>query len=255
MASFTKTGTPIVFGVNKYKRSTVGLKFNSYTVAANSVPLLTIADGTKQRILQPGTAMAKIISGSDAGKIGPFQAAGTADKWTMTPGGTWSGGTFTMTIGSITTAAIPFGANLATLQAALDAAFGAGNVVASGGPQSTTATAYTAGGSGIYTGPLTMTLNIGSVTGTSPTNTPVHTVTGIAGALDGRSSTSNLVGLNDTALPWQLLEHDAEVGVLYDGTVYQGWCYELDVNGASIALQNATATAMVAQKSMSITFQ
>lgn len=252
MASFTKTGTPIAFGVNKFLRSTVGLKYASYTVAANAVPLLTIGDGSKQRILQPGTAMAKITSGPDTGKIGPYQAAGTADKWTMTPGGTWSAGTFKVSCNGLTTAAIAFGAANTVVQAACDLAFGAGNVVVTGGPQATTPTVYTCGGN--FTGPQTVSLDISLITGTAPTNTPVHTVTGVVGALDGRSTTSNIVGICGTFVGWQFIEHDVEVGVLYDGTVVQGWCLELDVNSASIALQNATATAMVAQKTMSVTF-
>jgi hypothetical protein len=252
MASFTKSGTPSAFGKNNYKRSTVGMKFNSYTAAAGAQPLAVVVDGSRQKILQPGTCMAKITSGPDTGKVGPFQAVGTADRWTMTPGGTWSAGTYTVTVGSITTAPIPYNAILSVLQSALDAAFGAGSIVAGGGPQNTTATTYTSGGN--YSGPQTVTLNIASVTGTSPTNAPVHTTTGVAGSLDGRSVTTNIVGLNETFLPWQLLEHDTEIAVLYDGTVYQAWCIEYDLNGLPIVLQNATATAMVAQKAMSITF-
>lgn len=260
MGSFTKNspGSPSTFGKNEYKRSTVGLKFGSVTLAANSVPYVAVANGPAQKILQPGTVLAKITSGPDTGKYGPFQAAGTADKWTATPGGTWSAGTFTVTvsgipnIGSLTTAAIPFGAANTVVQAACDAAFGAGNVTVTGGPQATTATVYTAGGN--FSGPLTMAVNIGSITGSSPTVAMVHTVTGVVGALDGRSTSANIIGLLETYCPWQLLEHDVDVAHLYDGTVVQGWCFEYDVNGVAQVLGNTTAAFMIAQKSMSITF-
>lgn len=73
MSTFVKGGgvtTP--FGKNEYLRSTNPKpRFESYTVAASSVPARTI-DGTSQKILQPGTVMAKITSGGDAGKIGPY---------------------------------------------------------------------------------------------------------------------------------------------------------------------------------------
>lgn len=73
MSTFIKggsVGTP--FGRNEFLRSTRGLKVESYTVAAASVLPRTIDGATNQKILQPGTVMAKITSGGDAGKIGPY---------------------------------------------------------------------------------------------------------------------------------------------------------------------------------------
>lgn len=74
MSSFVKGGgvrTP--FGRNEFLRSTNPKpQTESYTVAAASVPLETI-DGNDEKILQPGTVMAAITSGADAGKIGPYQ--------------------------------------------------------------------------------------------------------------------------------------------------------------------------------------
>ena len=255
MPSFTKGGalqTP--FGVNRYLRSTVGVKKTSYSVAKNSVPGVVIADGSTQKILQPGTVMAKITSGPDTGKIGPFQAAGTADVWTVTPTGTWSGGTFTVTVNGQTTAPIAFGATAATIQTAVQAlsSVGAGNLLVTGGPQSTTPTVYTAAGN--LQGSVALSLNVSLVTGSSPVAGAVHTTTGIAGSLDGRSSTAGIVGLNDTFLPWQLLNHDEQIAVTYEATAVQAWCIELTAAGTPQACQNATATAMVAQKSMSLTF-
>lgn len=78
MADFVKGGgvsTP--FGRNEFLRSTNPKpQTESYTVSAASVPTQTI-DGFEQKILQPGTAMAAITSGPEAGKIGPFQAGAT----------------------------------------------------------------------------------------------------------------------------------------------------------------------------------
>ena len=150
MPAFVKGGaarTP--FGKNAYLRSTRGLKFESYTCAAATVPAETIDGNANQKVLQPGTVMAKITSGADIGKVGPFQA----------------------------------------------------------------------------------------------------------GVTDGREALANIVGLNDTFLPWQLIERDVEIAVLYEGTAVQGWCYELDAAGARIALTNATADAMRGVKGMDITFK
>jgi hypothetical protein len=151
MSTFVKGGgvsTP--FGRNEYLRSTDPKpRFDSYTVAASSVPARTI-DGTQQKILQPGTVMAKITSGGDAGKIGPFQQ---------------------------------------------DAA-------------------------------------------------------------DGRQTLTNVVGLLDTFLPWQLLERDVEVAVAYQAHAVQAWCTELTTAGGAVpqTLTNTTADAMRGGKKLQITF-
>ena len=75
-----------------------------------------------------------------------------------------------------------------------------------------------------------------------------------AGALDGRQTAANIVGLAQTFLPWQLTERDVEIGVLYGCTAVQANCIEYDAAGAPIPLSDTTATALVAQKGMSITF-
>lgn len=150
MPAFVKGGaarTP--FGKNQYLRSTQDVKFESYTVAAASVPARTIDGNAGQKVLQPGTVMAKITSGDDAGKIGPFQA----------------------------------------------------------------------------------------------------------GAADGRQTAANIVGLNDTFLPWQLIERDVEVACAYEATAVQAWCIELDAGGLEIPLTNATADAMRGVKGMDIHFK
>ena len=74
-------------------------------------------------------------------------------------------------------------------------------------------------------------------------------------ATDGREVLANIVGLNNTFLPWQLLERDVEVAAVYECTAVQGWCFERDAAGARIALTNATADAMRGVKGLDIHFK
>lgn len=141
MSTFVKggsTGTP--FGRNEFLRSTRDVKFESYTFAAATLPAVTIDGVSGQKILQPGLAIAKITSGVDIGKVGPYQT-------TMT---------------------------------------------------------------------------------------------------DGRQLAANIVGINSTFLPWQLIERDCEVAVVYEATVVLAWCFELAAGGAYQALGATAANAMKA---------
>jgi hypothetical protein len=80
MASFDTSGkglrTP--FGRNEWRRSTEDEKTESYTCSAAATPAETIDGDATQKVLQPGEVLAKITSGPEAGKVGPFQA-GVAD--------------------------------------------------------------------------------------------------------------------------------------------------------------------------------
>jgi hypothetical protein len=62
-------------------------------------------------------------------------------------------------------------------------------------------------------------------------------------AADGRQTIANVVGINDTFLPWQLLERDVEVAVVYEATVVQAWCFERGVAGVRAALTTAGLVA------------
>jgi hypothetical protein len=154
MASFTKGGPSArpPFGANEWLRSTQDVKFESYTVAASTIPSVTI-EGSAQKILQRGVVMAKITSGVESGKIGPYS-------------------------------------------------------------------------------------------------------TDTVGVTDGRSTAANIVGINDTFLPWQLLDRDVEVGVAYEATGVQAWCLEYTLAGGSTpqALSNTTADAMRTAKGVNIHF-
>lgn len=130
------------FGVNEFLRSTKDIKRESYMVAASTVLSRTIDGVAGQKILQRGVVLAKITSGPDAGKVGPYST---------------------------------------------DAA-----------------------------------------------------------VTDGRSTAANIVGINDTFLPWQLMERDVEVAAVYEASVVQAWCLMMTLAGGAVpvAVDNATATAM-----------
>lgn len=66
------------FGRNEYLRSTRGAVFESYTCARSTIP----ADTEGNKVLQSGTVMAKITSGGDSGKIGPFSSTATDGRQT-----------------------------------------------------------------------------------------------------------------------------------------------------------------------------
>lgn len=139
MPAFVKGGAALTpFGRNQWLRSTKKKLTTSYTCAASTIPAVTIDGNAGQKVLQPGTVMAKITSGADAGKIGPFTA----------------------------------------------------------------------------------------------------------GVTDGRQTLTNIVGVNDTFLPWQLIERDVEISVAYEASAIQGWCIEYNSALAPIVLTNTTAAAL-----------
>lgn len=75
-----------------------------------------------------------------------------------------------------------------------------------------------------------------------------------ADATDGRQTLANIVGLNGTFLPWQLLHHDEPVSVVVEARVVQAWCFEYNAAGARIALSNTTADGLLNKKTLSILF-
>lgn len=253
MASFDKGGTlKTPFGKNSYLRHTAGLRTESYTFAAATMPYVTI-DGIPQRILQPGTVLAKITTGPDAGKVGVFQGVGTAEEQTLTEGTAITAGTYTITFNGQTTAPIAYNATAATIQAALEALsnIAVGDVEVTGGPVDTAV--VTIKFLGTLTGNVSqVTVDVTALTGTI---TVATSVAGVAGAADGRGATANIVGLCDTFLPWQLLERDVEVAAVYNCTAVQSWCFEYNAAGVAIALTNTTADAMRGTKGLDVTFK
>ena len=264
MASFTKGPawrTP--FGVTTFLRSTQDVKTESYTLAKDSVPLETI-DGVEQRMIHKGELLAKITSGPDAGKVGPYQTGGTDEVQTLTKTGTWSGGTYTLTVLGQTTAAIAYDAVAATIQAAIRAAVALSDdeatrligdgITVTGGPLSTTPVVVTFDAE-LSQNVAAITWDISSVTGTTPGLGVVETTAGVAGATDGRGTAANIVGLCNTELPWQLLDRDVEVAAVYECTAVQSRCTERDGSGARIALTNTTADNCRGTRGLDILFK
>lgn len=105
--------------------------------------------------------------------------AGVSEVQTITKGGTWGGGTFTLTVLGVTTAAIAYNATAATIQTAIETAgVPAAYVTATGGPISTTMLSLT------YSDTLgdvaAVTINTGSVTGSAPTATVATPTAGVS---------------------------------------------------------------------------
>lgn len=77
-----------------------------------------------------------------------------------------------------------------------------------------------------------------------------------AGVTDGRQLTANIVGINDTALFWQLGERDVEVAALYQGVCVLAWCFEYntDTQPEPLTLTQATADAMRSTTNLDILF-
>lgn len=77
MAHFTSGITDSdPFGKVEYRRSTVGLKYDSATLAASTVIAETVdgpnGQSSQEKILQSGEVLAKITSGPELGKVGPY---------------------------------------------------------------------------------------------------------------------------------------------------------------------------------------
>jgi len=253
MPAFDKGGSALApFGKNEYRRSTKGLVRESYTCADGGVPSETI-DGDTQKVLQPGTVMALITSGGDAGKIGAYESNVRAESVSIAVDAT--GGTFTISFGGETTAAIAFNATAAAVQAALELLedIDKGDITVTGGPGSAGGAtpyviAFNVTGQYGQTDAPAMTTGAGSLTGGAGTAAVTTTAGGATGtgATDGRGDPANIVGINDTFLPWQLLERDCEVAVTVGGTVKQDWCFEYDASGARVAMSDATRDAILA---------
>lgn len=266
MPDFVKNlGTPTSpFGRNEFLRSTQDVKTIPAMISSESFPKSTIDGNPNQKVLQPGTVIARITSGPNAGLFGPFQAAGSAaaEVQTLTPSGTWSGTTGTYTVGDGTnTVEVPVASTATQLAALIDTLPGyAGFVVsATGGPMGTGAFTITFTGDDVDADVPQLTFAHTNIAGGTTPNAAVATTTaGVAGADDGRQTAANIIGLALTFLPWQLTERDVEIGVVYEAAVVQGWCIEYNAAGVPTPLSNTTAAYMqrggAAGKTCDITF-
>jgi putative ubiquitin-RnfH superfamily antitoxin RatB of RatAB toxin-antitoxin module len=73
-------------------------------------------------------------------------------------------------------------------------------------------------------------------------------------AADGRQTVGNIVGICDTFLPWQLLERDVEVAVVYEAAVKYAWCFQYTA-GVRAALGTTVRDAILASTTLSILFK
>jgi hypothetical protein len=73
-------------------------------------------------------------------------------------------------------------------------------------------------------------------------------------ATDGRQTTANIVGIADTFLPWQLMERDVEISVVYEATCVQAWCFQYTA-GVRAALSNTVRDAIIALAGNDLNFR
>lgn len=259
MPGFTKNAFRTPLGRNVFLRSTRDVKTISGMFATSTLPFVTIDGFPNQKVLQPGVVLAKITSGPEINKVGPYLGtAGTNEVQTLTATGTWSAGTYTLTVMGGTTTALAFDATAATVQAAVRLAveaanptFEGDNITVTGGPLSTTPLVVTFLQGGNI---AAITWDISLITGAGPGLGVAETTPGVAGATDGRQTAANIVGINNTFLPTQLVDGDREVAIIYEAAVVQANCYEMNSAGLFIPLSNTTAGEMFAKKSLDIKF-
>lgn len=72
-------------------------------------------------------------------------------------------------------------------------------------------------------------------------------------ATDGRQTTTNIVGICNTDVPWQLNERDVEIAVVKHGRGYQERCFEYE-SGVRQVLDDTTAAFLLAKKDLDIMF-
>lgn len=179
------------------------------------------ADSAGNKIIKAGTFVTQITSGPDTGKYGPYRPP-VNEVQTVTITGGPTGGSFTLTLDGNVTAAIPYNASAAQVQAALEALpnIGQGNVVVTGGPGPATPWVVTfvgfLGGKDVNS----MTAAGSFTGGTTPAVAVAVTTAGGAGAApaDGRQTPSDdtsgylLVSIN-------LRDGDVVEGVMIGGSV------------------------------------
>lgn len=217
MADFSKNNTTRTpFGRNEFRRSTRLELAESYTVSAAAQPNLYIDGNLK-------TVNNKVLT------------TNVATLTTSVPHGYLVGDTVRVAIGDAVFDGIR------TITAVTSTTFSFERVNAN------VATVAASGTSSVG-GDRNKVLQPGTVMAKITSGVEIGKVGAFqTGVADGRQTTSNIVGFNKTFLPWQLLERDVEIGVVYQqGALVQAWCIEYDVAGAPIPLSNTTRDAILA---------
>lgn len=79
-----------------------------------------------------------------------------------------------------------------------------------------------------------------------------------SGASDGRQTKANIVGFNNSFLPWQMLERDADIGIVYDGYILGGRAHlytagvQTTINAAIVATTIAATDLVGASMNLRI---
>lgn len=130
---------------------------------------------------------------------GPTSATGVNEVQIVTPGGTISGGTWTLTPKGVATSALAYNASIATIQAAVDACsdLSVGDVVVSGSPIDVGVLTLTYGGALAYTNVAQCAASAVGLTGVAPTLTPSTTTPGVAWAASAWAGTVGFQVSND----------------------------------------------------------
>jgi len=76
--------------------------------------------------------------------------------------------------------------------------------------------------------------------------------TDTTGVTDGRSDPANIVGINNSYYPYQLMDRDVEVAVVYAASVVQANVTVRDASGARIPVPNATVDALADRKDLGL---
>jgi hypothetical protein len=174
------TGTEVTIGSNGYARAPITLGAPVAGVSSNSAPItFPTATGSWGTQVDWG-----VFDGPSLGaNLLYFDKIGTNEAQTVTISGGVTGGTFTLSFGGNTTAAIAWNATALTVQGALEnlASIGEGNVLVTGnagGPWTVTFQGTLGDAPQVL-----LTHNIASLTGGTPAMTHAETVPGVAGSV------------------------------------------------------------------------
>lgn len=79
--------------------------------------------------------------------------------------------------------------------------------------------------------------------------------TDTTGVTDGRSDPANIVGINNSYYPYQLMDRDVDIAVVYAGSVVQANVTVRDASGARVPVPNATVDALADRKDLNLVWK
>ena len=147
---------------------------------------------------------------------------GTNNVQTATKSGTWSAGSYYITIGGYQTAAIAFGAISSAIQSAINllpSVVASGNCTVSGGPLSSTPVVFTFGGNLAGVNMPLITIDVSQVTGTTPGVSVANTTPGVG------AYTHTFVGGSVSKPTLTFIEDDGSGSIALGGALSSGQKY------------------------------